>query len=215
MKKELFTFTLKDLTEIAIFTAMAIVADKNIKIPLAATGGSLNFSMVPIFVIALRHGPFKSFVAGGIIYGLMTCLLDGYGFNTYPLEYLVAYGSTCILGFFGANINRNYRQGNTKGVILSNIIIVLSVALWGFIRLMVASVDSVLFYGTTFAGGIAYNATYVVPSAILDVILLLVIVPPLMMLSRRRPSSYLKAYRKDEVKTEDVTINISNDKQDV
>ena len=71
--KKTFGFTVKDIAEIAILSARAIVLDRVVRIPLGATGGSINISMVPLYVIALRHGWFKSFIAGGIVYGLITC----------------------------------------------------------------------------------------------------------------------------------------------
>ena len=75
--KKTFGFTVKDIAEITIFSALAIVLDRLIKIPVGITGGSINISLVPLYVIALRHGWFKSFIAGSIIYGLITCLFDG------------------------------------------------------------------------------------------------------------------------------------------
>ena len=74
--KKTFGFSIKDIAEIAIFSALAIVLDRVVRIPLGATGGSVNISLVPLYVIALRHGWFKSFIAGSIIYGLITCLFD-------------------------------------------------------------------------------------------------------------------------------------------
>ena len=75
MKKSVFGFSVRDIAEIAILVALALGLDK-LKISVGATGGSVNFAMFPLFVIALRHGPFKGFIAGGIVYGLISCLLD-------------------------------------------------------------------------------------------------------------------------------------------
>ena len=96
MDKKTFTFDVRDMVEIAMLCALAIVLDRFLKIPLGPTGGSLNLSMVPIFFINLRHGWFKGFVAGGLIYGLITCLLDGYGMACYPLEYFMAGPILCF-----------------------------------------------------------------------------------------------------------------------
>ena len=202
MKKEIFTFTLKDITEIAVLSAMAIVLDMFVKIPLGQTGGSLNFSMVPIFIVALRHGPFKAFIAGGIIFGLTTCLIDGYGFQTYPLEYLVAFGSTGILGFAAPYIIKNFKKGVFQKV-MSIIFIMLAVSMWGLIRWVCASVDSMLFYEVTFMGGLTYNAVYVLPTAILDAVLVSIIIAPIMMASKRFPTSFMMAYREKPVLSSD------------
>ena len=205
MKKEIFTFSLNDITEIAVLSAMAIVLDTFIKIPIGQTGGSINCSIVPVFIIALRHGPFKAFIAGGIIYGLVTCLIDGYGFQTYPLEYLVAFGSTCILGFFGAYIYRSFTSKNKGKIVISILLTILSVALWGLIRWVAASIDSMLFYEVTFEGGLAYNAIYVLPTALADAILVAVLLTPLSTIAKRHMTSYLKAYqeRKEDTTNSD------------
>ena len=34
------------------------------------------------------------------IFGLVTCLTDGYGFYTYPFDYLIGFGSIAVFGFF-------------------------------------------------------------------------------------------------------------------
>ena len=211
MKKEIFTFNLNDITEIAVLCAMAMVLDTFVKIPIGQSGGSLNFSLVPVFVIALRHGPFKSFIAGGIIYGLTTNLLDGYGIQTYPLEYFVAFGAICILGFFGPYINRSFKEKNKAKIVISILLIIFSIAMWGLIRWIAASIDSMLFYEVTFEGGLAYNALYVLPTAALDAILVAILAPSISSMSRRHPSNYLKAYDNKEKTTAD----IPNEKQDV
>ena len=109
MKKVLFDFKVADIVEIAILCSLAIVLDTFVKIPLGPSG-SINLSMVPILVIALRHGWFKTLFAGGLVYGLITCLLDGYGIITYPLDYFLGFGSTAVLGLFAEYINKNYRR---------------------------------------------------------------------------------------------------------
>ncbi len=57
MKKGLFEFNVRDIVEIAIFCALAIVLDTFVKIPLGATGGSINISMIVIVPLYL---PLKS-----------------------------------------------------------------------------------------------------------------------------------------------------------
>ena len=42
MKKETFTFSVRDICEIAIMSALAIVLDRFVKIPIGSTGGSIN-----------------------------------------------------------------------------------------------------------------------------------------------------------------------------
>ncbi len=184
---------LKDIIEIAIFISIAIVLDKLLKIPFAPTGGSINLSMVPLLVIALRHGPFKAFIAGGIVFGLITNLLDGYGLNTYPMEYLIAFGATGILGLFAKTISKSFE--NKKDIFLSYIILILSVALIATIRVLAASVDSVLFYELDWGAAILYNVSYVYLSALFSLIATAILLPIIGVLNKSFKTAFLNKKR--------------------
>ena len=84
-------FTIRDIAEDGILIAAAFGLNF-IKIPVGPTGGSINLQMLPLMIIALRRGPFHGLVSGGIVYGLLTCLTDGYGFACYPFDYLIGRG---------------------------------------------------------------------------------------------------------------------------
>ena len=128
-----------------------------IKIPVGPTGGSINFQMLPLMIIALRHGPQHGFIAGGIIYGLLTCLTDGYGFACYPFDYLIGFGSVAVMGFFRkfifAKEQNNY---NVKGILF----ILLAGALSTAVRYIGSNVSSIVVYGYTLEAALAYNAFY-------------------------------------------------------
>lgn len=191
MKKGIFKFSIQDICEIAILCALGIILDRFVKIPLGQTGGSLNFSMVPIMIICLRHGPFKGFIAGGIVFGLITCLWDGYGFQTYPLEYFVAFGSIFVLGFFGRYINKQFSTDNMKGMLISYGLIIASICLWAVVRFFAGSIDSVILYKSTWPGAFSYNAPYVFLSAPLDLIILIALLPVTIRLNKMFKTSYL------------------------
>lgn len=190
MEKSVFTFKVKDMVEIAMFCALAIVLDRFLKIPLGPTGGSLNLAMVPIMFINLRHGWFKGFIAGGIIFGFITCLLDGYGLITYPLEYFVAFGSSALLGVCARYINNNYNS--KKGVTISYLLVVCSISLWATIRFFACCIDSVLIYDYTFSAAAIYNVTYVYFSAIAVAIIMLAMLHLIVKLNKSYPTTYLK-----------------------
>lgn len=190
MDKTTFTFNVRDMVEIAMLCALAIVLDRFLKIPLGPTGGSLNLSMVPIFFINLRHGWFKGFIAGGLVYGLITCLLDGYGMACYPLEYFVAFGASAVLGIFARYINNNF--DNKKGIIISHLLVVLSVAVWATIRFFAASIDSVILYEYTWEAAFIYNLTYVYFSAIAVAVVTCGLLYLIIKLNKMYPTSYLK-----------------------
>lgn len=192
MKKAIFGFSVKDIAEIAILCAIAIVLDSFIKIEIGATGGSLNIAMVPLYIIALRHGWFKSCIAGGLVFGLITCLLDGYGIATFPLEYLVAFGSVGILGIFGHYINTHFEKKNTKGIILSYVILIVCILVAAIIRLLCGSIDSVILWEYTWKEALAYNVTYVLPSAAAVAVIVCLMLPFIKVTNQSYPTSYLQ-----------------------
>ena len=190
MDKKTFTFDVRDMVEIAMLCALAIVLDRFLKIPLGPTGGSLNLSMIPIFFINLRHGWFKGFVAGGLIYGLITCLLDGYGMACYPLEYLVAFGASGVLGVFARYINNNF--DSKKGIVISHLLVIACVAVWATIRFFAASIDSVILYEYTWEAAFIYNLTYVYFSAIAVAVVTCGLLYLIVKLNKMYPTNYLK-----------------------
>lgn len=196
MKKGLFEFKVKDIVEIAILCALAIVLDTFVKIPLGASGGSINISMFPILLISLRHGWFKGLFAGGFVYGLITCLLDNYGPASYPLDYLVGFGSTCIIGVFAPYINNNYGKSTLK-TILSYVFVILSVVIWATTRLFASSCNSVLLWEYGFKEALIYNLSYVFISAAADAILLCALLIVIVKLNKIFPTSFILNSRKN------------------
>lgn len=190
MDKKTFTFDVRDMVEIAMLCALAIVLDRFLKIPLGPTGGSLNLSMVPIFFVNLRHGWFKGFVAGGLIFGLITCLLDGYGMACYPLEYFVAFGASGVLGVFSRYINNNF--DSKKGIVISHLLVVACVAIWATIRFFAASIDSVILYEYTWEAAFVYNLPYVYFSAIAVAVVTCGLLYLIVKLNKMYPTNYLK-----------------------
>ena len=191
MKKRIFGFEVQDIAEIAILCALAIICDRFIKIPIASTGGSINLSMAPLYVIALRHGPFKGFIAGGIVFGLITCLFDGYGLLCYPLEYLISFGSVAILGIFGRYINQSFKK-DTKNIFICYGILVSSIIVAAVIRFFCASIDSVILWEYSWKAAFTYNISYVFISAGGVLILMCLLFPTIKMLNKVFSTSYLE-----------------------
>ncbi|MCM1260733.1 MAG: energy-coupled thiamine transporter ThiT [Prevotella sp.] len=190
--KHIFGFTVRDIAEIAILCAIAVVLDKFVKLSIGATGGSINIAMVPLFIIALRHGWFKGLIAGGLVYGLISCLLDGYGLITYPLEYLVAFGSVAITGLVAKWINQFYLNKTTKSVILSFLCLIGSMLAAFIIRFICGSIDSVLLYDYTWSAAFVYNAPYVFISGAAVAVIMCLLLPSIVLLNREYPTQYLK-----------------------
>lgn len=192
MKKGIFGFNVHDIAEIAMLCAIAIILDVFVKIPLGATGGSLNISMLPLYIIVIRHGWFKGLISGGIIFGFSTCLIDGYGLATYPMEYLVAYGCIAILGVFTNYIYKNFDFGKIQQLIICYGMLILSIAICATIRLFAATIDSIILYDYEFVPALVYNVPYVYTSAIAVGILLCLLMPTIKIINNLYKTSYLK-----------------------
>ena len=93
--------SIRDIAEIGIFVSFAFVLDLPLfKIKIVANGGSISLIMLPLILLSLRKGFFKGFIGAGIVFGLVSCFLDGYGLITYPLDYLLGFGSLAVVGLF-------------------------------------------------------------------------------------------------------------------
>ena len=196
MDKSLFKFSVRDMCEIAIMCALAIAIDQLLNIKIGADGGSISFSCLPLFIISYRHGWFKGFIASGIVYGFITCVFDGWGLVTYPFDYLIAFGSIGVAGLFGRMIYKYVKGEGVKSKIMSLLLILATVLIHIVIRLLSASIDSVLLYEVTFGAGLLYNLNYLWPTAIVLVIFLYVLLPALLAVNNQYPTSYLQEAKK-------------------
>jgi len=182
-RKEQFIFTTKDIVEIAIFVAIAFILDLPfLKFRIGQNGGSISLSMLPLFIIALRKGWFKSFIACGIVYGLLTCLFDGYGFVTYPFDYLLGFGSISVASFYRLLIiNKDYKF-KIKGVVF----ILLAVISAFVIRTLASTISGMIIYKLDFIGSLTYNLTYLLPSFAAVFALLVILYKPLLNIEKRQ-----------------------------
>ena len=148
---------IRGLAEDGVFVSLAF-AFSYIKIPIQAGGGSINFQMLPLMVIALRRGPLHGFVAGGIVYGALTCLTDGYGFATFPFDYLIGFGSVAALGFFRSLILSPEQKGyNLKG----EIFLIVGGVIATLLRMVGSMMSSMVIYGLDFVSALEYNGLYI------------------------------------------------------
>ena len=172
--------TIREIVEEGVLIATAFVLNF-IKIPVGPTGGSINFQMLPLMIIALRHGPQHGFIAGGIIYGLLTCLTDGYGFACYPFDYLIGFGSVAIMGFFRNYIFGEDQNGyNVKGIIF----ILISSVLATLVRYIGSNVSSIVVYGLDLKGALEYNAFYIPLSGLVATAALIAMYGPLIQINK-------------------------------
>ena len=177
--------SVKTIAEDGVLIASAFVLNF-IKIPIAPTAGSINLQMLPLLIIALRRGPLDGFVAGGIVYGLLTCLTDGYGLATYPFDYLIGFGSVAVAGFFRALIfGKNQTGYNVRGMLFLTLAIALSTA----VRFIGGCTSSMVLYGYDLVAAMVYNYVYVFVSGALALAALLVLYGPLVRVNRLFPAA--------------------------
>ena len=176
-------YTVADICECGMLIAMAFVLNF-IKLFSMPTGGSINLQMIPLFILALRRGPIKGFLACGIIYGLLTCLTDGYGLATFPFDYLIGFGSTCILGFASKFVFSSER----KTYDLFGILVIIGAGIAAtVVRLFGSTVSSMVLYDYGFVDAIIYNATYIPLQGLFALVFLVAIYGPLQNLNKLYP----------------------------
>ncbi len=175
--------TTKQIAEEGVLLAMAFVLNL-IKIPVGSTGGSINFQMLPLMIIALRHGPAHGFIAGGIVYGLLTCLTDGYGFACYPFDYLIGFGSVAIMGLFRKQIFGENQEGyNFKGLLF----IFIGGMLSTLVRYIGSNVSSIVVYGYTLKAALTYNSIYIPLSGLIATLAFMALYSPLIRINKLYP----------------------------
>ena len=175
--------TVREIVEEGVLISLAFVLNF-VKIPMSVTGGSVNFQMLPLMIIALRHGPQHGFIAGGIVYGLLTCLTDGYGFVCYPFDYLIGFGSVAVMGFFRKFIfSKEQKTYNIKGLIFIFVAGVLSTA----VRFIGSTVSSIVVYNTSLKGALEYNAIYIPLSGLLAIAAFMALYGPIIKINKNYP----------------------------
>lgn len=156
MKKT--NLSVKDLVTMAFYLALFMIFDAFVNtLPFfqMPQGGSLGISTV-VLLIASYHLGFKK----GLIVSVLSVLLQFVtgrmyilGFTQFCLDYLIAFGA---YGF--ACLFPNYKEFYS-GVLITNCI-----------RFISSTISGVVFYNTTLAASIIYQAWYMVPTTIVGLI---------------------------------------------
>ena len=183
---------LKVLCENAMMVALAFVLSF-IKFFSMPTGGSVNLQMLPLMILALRAGPLSGFLFGGFLYGLLTCFTDGYGFQSFPFDYLIGFGSVAIIGLFkplilGKDIKKSKKDDNTAenekpklpNFILGEVFILIGGILVSCVRFIGGVVSTLAFWAPgNLVYALTYNAPYIFVSGALATAGLMLIYPVL------------------------------------
>lgn len=178
------TSKLPILAEVAIFSAIALVFDK---IPLFTMpqGGSVSLVMLPILLLALRHGLGVGVLTGGIV-GTIQLFYGGYFLNVFQvfLDYVLSYAGIGLAGLVSPLLRK------PKDLKEASLIISLSGLLGGSIRLLATFLSGIIFYADYATPGMpvwlysfTYNISYILPSTVIACILLI-------LLYKARPNFY-------------------------
>ena len=170
---------IRDIAEIAIFVSFAFVLDLPLfKVKIVANGGSISLIMLPLILLSLRKGFFKGFIGAGIVFGLVSCFLDGYGLITYPLDYLLGFGSLAVVGLF-----RKFIIGKEKLTWFNYVVLFLVTLLAMSLRTMASTLSGIFIYQLDFVSSLVYQLTYMGPSFGVVMAVLIILLYPLNKLS--------------------------------
>ena len=183
MKKS-FKMTTREMVEIAFLIALAIVLDlAGIKI------GHASFTMVPLFVLAYRHGFVKSLIVISFIYAAVTLLTDGWAVDirSLILDYSLGYGVISLSGLFAKKIFISKKHT------LNLLWMIVSIVLCSVLRILCSTLSGVVVWETPFWASLAANLTVFVGW---DCLFALVVLPilyyPLIKINRLYPCSNIK-----------------------
>jgi thiamine transporter len=174
------------LCEAALMIALAVVFSllrfPPFRIDLWANGGSIDFVMIPIIILAWRRGLLWA-IPAGLVLGLLECLIGGgigWGLPSVLLDYVLAYGAVGLAGFF-----RNKKWGLFAGTAVASVArfaihFISGVTIW-----KLAIGDNVDLFGMSFGGDTAYlyslvyNGSYMLGNMIIALIVALLLTKPL------------------------------------
>ena len=172
-KKHLYT-----LCESSVLVALAVVLSW-IEIQLGPNGGSINFTMLPILILAYRHGALWG-ISSGIVFGFIKCLISGgigWGLPSVLLDYVLAYGAVGIAGFFKGK-SWAIEIGSFIGCLARYAIHFIS----GVTIYLITVPTDVSWFGTIadpVAFSLLYNLVYMLPSSAVCIVLMAVLRPAL------------------------------------
>ena len=176
------------LSECAIFVAMA-VALSFFEIKIGASGGSVDFTMIPLFIICYRHGAKYSFLSC-FVFSLLYVIVGGkwgWGLPSVLLDYITAYTLIGVAGVFGGRFKHKTKFteiGVFLGCLARYIVAVISgIVLWGIATSTeVGSTGFVTSNALVYS--LAYNALYMVPNTIIAIIVMALLRYPLKKLEK-------------------------------
>lgn len=161
------------IVEVALAIALAAVLNfLQIRLPINIAGGSINLSMLPIAVVALRRGALSGALTG-TVYGLINLLIEPFilvpiqVIMDYPLPYLLfGLGVGLFSPLYNRFADRNNKQTAGRFVLNSSAIIIFALVAGGVLRLVSHTISGVFFFAEYAADWFATNPTFLVAGAV-------------------------------------------------
>ncbi len=163
------SYHVKRMSEIAILVSLAIVIQVIMQ-PFFTMpqGGSVTVAMLPLVILAYRHG-LVSGIASGLIFGLLNWILSGmpqWGWWSFIVDYQLAFGAFGLSAIVFA-LNRNSMVVFLSGVVFA-----------GLLRFLAHYLSGLLLFGEFAPEGVhpawysfTYNISYMGPTIVLSVII--------------------------------------------
>jgi thiamine transporter len=154
--------TPSQLAEFAVAIALAAVLSLfRIKLPHLAFGGSISLHMLPIIVIALRHGV-RSAVPTGMAYGVINFIMTPY--PVHPIQIILDYPvAFSVLGLAGLAARHPAPWAAVAAVVGA-----------GTVRLGIHVLSGILYFAELAPEGtpvwkysLIYNSSYMVPEILI------------------------------------------------
>jgi thiamine transporter len=156
------------LVEIALTVALsAVLSFLAVRLPINFAGGTVSFSMVPIFVLALRRGVGAGLLAG-FLFGWVDLVIEPFFVAPVQvlLDYSIAFGAVGLAGLGSTYFRRAFKRSAVAGLAVCVPFMVLG----GVGRFAAAWTSGVVFFGANAPEGqpvwlysIIYNLSYIVP----------------------------------------------------
>ncbi len=173
------------LVEIALTVALCYALRWiGVRLPWNIAGGSVSLEMLPLFVLGLRRGVVPAMVAGAM-WGVVDFLFEPYVIGPVQvlLDYPVAFA---LVGLCGLGSGRYKRLVSAGRLLTAEIAAVPWMLLGAGARFAAHFVSGMVFFAENAPQGqpvwlysLVYNASYLVPSAVMCVAAALVVLPVL------------------------------------
>ena len=177
--------SVKEIVEMSLFLPLAVILDlSGIKI------GHASLTMVPLFILAYRHGFFKSFIVIGLVYSIINIAFDSWSINPIFLifDYILGFGSISLAGLF---TKKCFKQ-NTKHLINLSWLS-LSIVICCIIRILCSSISGMIVYEMSFTASFWANfSIYVGWDCLLALLFILILYPSLIIINNRYPTKFTK-----------------------